>query len=98
MGTTQREIDDIWTLLPPAQWIGPKSDRLLGPPGPRGRSSRAADAAEHRSRESLDEGHQPAWISAKEVSIIRFENPHSLSYHEQTLTSLPSITRVRPAS
>jgi hypothetical protein len=26
---------------------------------------------------------------------MRFEKPHSLSYHEQTFTSLPSMTFVR---
>ena len=32
--------------------------------------------------------------NASVVSSIRFEKPHSLSYHEQIFTSLPSITFV----
>ena len=32
--------------------------------------------------------------NASVVSSIRFEKPHSLSYQEQTFTSLPSITFV----
>ncbi len=31
---------------------------------------------------------------ATAVSIMRFEKPHSLSYQDSTLTSLPSITLV----
>ena len=33
-------------------------------------------------------------INATVVSSIRFEKPHSLSYHATTLTSRPSMTRV----
>ena len=38
--------------------------------------------------------HQAAFISATVVSSIRFEKPHSLSYHATTLTSRASMTRV----
>ena len=37
---------------------------------------------------------QAAFINATVVSSIRFEKPHSLSYHATTLTSRPSMTRV----
>ena len=37
---------------------------------------------------------QAAFISATVVSSIRFEKPHSLSYHATTLTRRPSMTRV----
>ena len=43
-------------------------------------------------------GSQPAFIAARVVSSMRLEKPHSLSYHEQALTSVPPITRVMPAS
>lgn len=39
-----------------------------------------------------------AFTRAMVVSSMRLENPHSLSYHANTLTNLPSITFVRPAS
>ena len=32
-----------------------------------------------------------AFIKTIEVSSIRFEKPHSLSYHANTLASLPSL-------
>ncbi len=41
---------------------------------------------------------QLAFINATVVSSIRLQKPHSLSYQLQTLTSLPSITRVKPES
>ena len=50
--------------------------------------------SEHRHRWDSG-GHQPAFISATVVSSIRFEKPHSLSYHAMTLTSRPSMTLVR---
>ena len=37
---------------------------------------------------------QEAFDQAIVVSSMRFEKPHSLSYHEHTLTSVPSVTRV----
>ena len=37
---------------------------------------------------------QEAFDQAIVVSSMRFEKPHSLSYQEQTLTSVPSVTRV----
>ena len=39
-----------------------------------------------------------AFINAIVVSSMRFEKPHSLSYQEHTLTRVPSVTRVMPAS
>ena len=33
--------------------------------------------------------------NASVVSSMRFEKPHSLSYHAQTFTSLPSMTFVK---
>jgi hypothetical protein len=39
-----------------------------------------------------------AAISASVVSSMRFEKPHSLSYHEHTLTSVPPMTLVRVLS
>ena len=36
-----------------------------------------------------------ACISATVVSSMRLLKPHSLSYHEQTFTSLPSMTFVK---
>ena len=41
---------------------------------------------------------QAAFDQAVSVSSMRFEKPHSLSYHEHTLTSVPSITLVSVAS
>ena len=41
---------------------------------------------------------QDAFISAMQVSSIRLEKPHSLSYQEQTLTVLPLTTRVMAQS
>ena len=35
-----------------------------------------------------------AFINALVMSSMRFEKPHSLSYHENTLTSVPPMTRV----
>ena len=35
-----------------------------------------------------------AFDQAIVVSSMRFEKPHSLSYQEHTLTSVPSVTRV----
>src|SRR3569833_1726948 len=39
-----------------------------------------------------------AFDQATTVSIIRFEKPHSLSYHEQAFTRVPSMTFFRVAS
>ena len=39
-----------------------------------------------------------AFDQAIVVSSMRFEKPHSLSYQEHTLTSVPSVTRVSVAS
>ena len=39
-----------------------------------------------------------AFDQAIVVSSMRFEKPHSLSYQEQTLTSVPSMTLVSVAS
>jgi len=39
-----------------------------------------------------------AFIRATATSSMRFEKPHSLSYQEQTLTSVPSATRVSVSS
>ncbi len=39
-----------------------------------------------------------AFDQASVVSSMRLENPHSLSYHEQTFTSVPSMTLVSVAS
>ena len=39
-----------------------------------------------------------AFDQATVVSIMRLEKPHSLSYHEQTFTSVPSMTLVSVAS
>ncbi len=39
-----------------------------------------------------------AFDHASVESIIRLEKPHSLSYHEHTLTSVPSMTLVVVAS
>ena len=47
--------------------------------------------------EPIDESFQ-AFINATVVSSIRLLNPHSLSYQLSTLTRLPSMTLVRPAS
>ena len=51
-------------------------------------NSRISAASVH-----LDPGPQ-TFAKATVVSSIRFEKPHSLSYHAQTFTSLPSITFV----
>src|SRR5581483_11575520 len=42
--------------------------------------------------------HSPFFTSSRSRSTQRFEYPHSLSYHERTLTKLPSITFVYGAS
>ncbi len=39
-----------------------------------------------------------AFDQASVVSSMRLENPHSLSYHAQTFTSVPSMTLVSVAS
>ena len=41
---------------------------------------------------------QDAFMRAMQVSSIRLEKPHSLSYQEQTLTVLPLTTRVMAQS
>ena len=50
--------------------------------------------------EGLEVRHDPYrnFAITPAVSIMRFEKPHSLSYHAITLTMSPSMTRVSPAS
>ena len=59
--------------------------------------------AGERQRLHQQHGHGPgppyfAFTIASIVSSIRLEKPHSLSYHEQTLTRRPPIARVSSAS
>src|SRR5258708_40372963 len=46
----------------------------------------------------LDPGFQGAFINATVASSIRLLKPHSLSYQEDTFTSVPADTLVRVAS
>src|ERR1700694_5322312 len=68
----------------------------LNPTSPAAPSLRATPACP--PRRSRPKPHHFAFISATVASSMRLEKPHSLSYQAQTLTSVPSDTRVRPES
>lgn len=63
------------------------ADRAGVPTGPR---------TDHAARSSVKTPRlrQMSLAMAPAVSIMRLEKPHSLSYHDRTRTSLPSITAV----
>ena len=50
------------------------------------------------ARQTGGHSHAEARIQAAMTSSIRLEKPHSLSYHERTLTKLPGSTLVSEAS
>src|SRR5208282_5271412 len=54
----------------------------------------AAEGLHRPGRKDCDANVQASLPIATAVSIMRLEKPHSLSYHDMTRTSVPSITLV----
>src|SRR6266853_3655906 len=86
------------TNFPP--WIGVlKSTRMKTRFSRRSRSDILRMGMENRvGGDLLNPGFQRAFINATVASSIRLLKPHSLSYQEDTFTSVPADTLVRVAS